>query len=144
MNIKEKYRKAYKEVFYVLCVSPDNVWNRIPENKVKFYFDNMDRNYDFYFNDISKMKLMHETKAILANIYIDYLANDKQIKEIYENDRIKAIEKENLYQSRLEEAYKSKEINDNFIKKDQSLIDVKKGFFQKIMEKIKKIFVKDI
>lgn len=143
MNTNEKYRKAYKEVFYVLCVSPDSVWSKIPEKKIKFYFYNMDRNYDFYFNDISEMKLMHETKAILANLYINYLANDEQIQEIYESDRLKAVEKEKLYQSRLEEVYKSKKNNDIFVKDNQSLIEVKKSFFQKIMEKIKNIFVKN-
>ena len=112
---------------------------------------NRNREYNYHINneiELSKQPMLIETKAILYNIFRDYLSAQSQ--------RQKIIEKQNIEREKLEEMkrarYNSKDIfkdrkentnkvynNDTKICKEL-IIEKKESFIKKLIRKIKNIF----
>ena len=109
---KESYEKAYKEVLEILKYMPKQEINKIPQNMIYIFYKRQDREHKFEIDkskSLQEQKIMSETKAILANIYRDYLATPNKRKAI--------IEKEN-YEIALEEEEKRKKYSvENIFKK---------------------------
>lgn len=148
----DNFTKACKEIVEILKFVPDKDVLKIPKEMREMFEDKMDKNYNFSIDTqkaIEEQNLLDETKAILSNIFIDYWATP------YQRERI--IEKQN-YDRKVIEQQKSEKYNPNNIFKristfeikelvsknnpdNNSLpVDVKKIFYQKIVNFIKKIF----
>lgn len=145
--ITKDYAKAYKEVVTILSYVPEDDLQKIPREKIDFYINNMDKNYEYKIDEdkeFEEQEMSEITKAVLANIFRDYWATP------YQKERIEAKEKYDL--ERLEEEKREKYNPDNIFKNRQHVeintnsnlpIEVKKeNFFKKLINFIKRIIIK--
>ena len=80
-----KYANAYTEVYEILnCLDKDE-YNKIPVELIEVFEENRNLDYEYEINqeqDLTKQPMLIETKAILLNIFRDYLATPEQNKKI--------------------------------------------------------------
>ncbi len=83
--IKESnYLKAYVEIQEILNHMPSEEVKKIDPKFLEMINNKKDKNYNFKLDntkEIKKQKVLRETKIILAYIFFNYLATDKE-KEI--------------------------------------------------------------
>jgi len=146
--ITKEYAMAYKEVIEILKYVPDEDVKKIPEEKLEFYKNNMDNEYNYKIDmtkEFEEQEMSDITKAILANIFRDYWATP------YQKERIEAKEKYDL--EKLEEEKREKYNPDNIFKnKTQEtvventnlpMVIKKETFFKKLINFIKGLFNKN-
>lgn len=135
-----KYANAYTEVYKILECLEEESYEKIPKEFLQVIEENRNLDYEYEINeeqDLSEQPMLIETRAILLNIFRDYLATPEQRKKIekwQDEDRKK-----------LEMAKKEKYVIDVFEKKKSnvtnSIILVEnKSLFNKIIDKIKDFF----
>lgn len=149
MNTNELYACSYKEVILILSLLPDEDWNKIPQSKKDFYFNNMNKDYKFNFDyskNISEQELLTPSKAILANIYKEFLASDDEKKEIIikEQNEFNKIEEEKRKKYDPDNIFKNIDKNSQVHNKEMSLqiIEKKVGIYEKLLKFIKNLFKK--
>lgn len=106
--MNDSYAKAYKEVIEILSHLSVEEFSKIPQEKINFYKNNMEKNYKYSINpniDLSKQYISKEANAILISIFRDYFANSRQ-KQILNNLL-------NQNQNELEKLKKEKYNSDN-------------------------------
>lgn len=140
--------KVYKEVFEIIKHLSEEDFNKIPKEVVRTLHSNMDKDYEFYINfeDFQNQETLKETKLLLAILYRDYLATEKQREKIIAKEKYD----EQVYQEMIREKYNP----ENFFKKQQSsfdknklqketkVIEYKPNVFQKILNFFKRVFHK--
>ena len=86
MNEKE-YEDTYAEVLEILkCVSEDD-FKKIPKSKIELMTENANKNHNFTYDSnktLDENGVTELTKRIIAVIFRDYWATEKQRKKIYE------------------------------------------------------------
>ena len=144
------YSKAYTEVLEIIKYFPKEEYNKIPKDKIEFYKNNMDINYDFHIEpsiELEKQNISKEANAILVTIFRDYFANDKQKetlkKLLYQNQQKLEQEKSQKYGSielfdKSSNSKYTKEIQENV--NETSLVEVKENYFIRFLNFIKNIF----
>ena len=156
MTNKEKLIRrfdAYNEVYQILSCLDSDEYKKIPKKLVETidFYRNKQHEYKINFDiDLSKQIMLPETKAILFNIFKDYLATEEQKKKIIEfqkRDMHVLMRKKTMS---LEEIYNSKVGNMSSFEKDNNFMEEKnivkienKSFIGKIIKKIKSIFIKN-
>ena len=146
--ISNNYAKAYKELLEIIKHFPLEEYNRIPKEKIKFYEENMDKNYNFTINpniDLSEQNISRETKALIVTLYEEYFATEEQkqiIEEILElNQKKEEQEKRKKYNPQdLFETNKVIEKMQNNNKQETALIQYKENFFIRFKNLILKLF----
>lgn len=144
--VKENYACAYKEVIELLKYFSLEDVKKIPEDLLKVFLINMDKEYQFTVDEektFEEQIMLEETKVIFAIIFRDYWATD------YQRQRILA--KEENDKRKIEEAKAKKYNTENLFKKKEEKISTenlpvpteKKSIFKKIIDKIKKIYRKN-
>lgn len=146
--INSKYAKAYTEVLEIINHFPEEEYAKIPEDKIEFYKNNMDKDYVFTINpeiDLSEQNISSEANAIIVNLFRDYFATEEQkvkIKEILDlNQKREEQEKRDKYNP--DAIFKKADINESVNKELQennnALIEYKESFFTKFKNFIFKI-----
>ena len=77
----DRYKKAYKEISEIIKHMPEEEQNKIPEKLKDLMKKKMDNNHKFSISDyesIEEAPLLDETKAIMAVLYRDFLADEKE------------------------------------------------------------------
>lgn len=145
---KTKYANAYTEVYEILSCLNNEEYLKIPKELIEVFEENRNLEYEYEINDeqdLSKQPMLKETKAILLNIFRDYLATPEQnqkIKQWLQEDRVYLEKKkQEQYSSNIfEDIKKDEEI---YYEKAETLLPVeikKQSIFKKIINKIKRIF----
>ena len=119
--VNSRYSKAYKEVYEIVKHFPLEEYNRIPKEKIKFYEENMDKNYNFTINpnvDLSEQNISKETKVLIVILYEYYFATEEQ------KEKIKVILE--LNQKKAEQE-KRKKYNPYDLFKNQHKVEPPKG-----------------
>ncbi len=145
---KTKYADAYTEVYEILCCLNEEEYSKIPEELIEVFEENRNLGYEYEINeeqDLSKQPMLKETKAILLNIFRDYLATLEQsqkIKKWLQEDReYLEKQKQEKYNSNVFEKNKKYEKINNEESKEILPIEIKKQtIFYRIINKIKRIF----
>lgn len=78
------FKDAYSEVYTILQYLEENDKSKIPNDVLQAIDENRNKDYIFKYDeytDLMNQDLMPETKAILFNLFRDYLADSRQ-KEI--------------------------------------------------------------
>lgn len=146
--ISMEYANAYTEVLEILKFIPKTDYNKIPQDMIKVFSDNQNKNYIFNYNPLQSLddqNVSKKAKLIISILFRDYWAQD--------NQRAKILNKEKIDRMRFEEEKQEKyNVNNLFNNKQEnlqnsesntSLIEVKeKNFLQKIIEKIINLFRK--
>lgn len=144
-----EYSEAIVEVLEILEYSDDNILEKIPKklikfwerNKYKTYKPNLDHN-----KSISEMNLKDKTKSIIGMIYLNYLCNEEETKEISSiinhNEEIYQTELIKNHNSQHWEKVQNKTntINENAKSTSITIIDNKESIFKKIVDRIKRFF----
>lgn len=142
------YRNAYTEVYEILSYLDENEYNKIPNEVMEAIKLNRNLEYNYKLNeelDLQKQPMLIETKAILFNLFRDYLSTPKQKEKILrmqaEDRRKIEIEKQKMYEKR--DIFK-KDSDDNIYKyKEQTeIIKYDESIFRKMINFIKKILKK--
>ena len=143
-----KYATAYTEVYEILSCLSEEDYSKIPEELIEVFEKNRNLDYEYEINDeqdLSKQPMLKETKAILLNIFRDYLATPEQsqkIKKWLQEDReYLEKQKQEKYNSNVFENNKQYEKINNEESKTILPIEIKKqSIFYRIINKIKNIF----
>lgn len=140
-----KYKDAYTEVYEIIEQLNEEEYNKIPSEVIKAIEENRNTEYEFELDEDIELKdqeLLPETKAILFNLFRDYLSTPEQ-KEIIikrqaeERKRIEQMKKIE-YNSNLFE--KKSNINKNEKIENIELIKYKENIFKKILRNIRNFF----
>lgn len=138
----DTYAKAYTEVLEILSHLSKEDFIKIPIEKIKFYKDNMDEEYNYKINpkiDLSEQNISKETNAILISLFRDYFATEKQ-KSILENllrqNQLKQ-EKEKIEKYNSNIIFKNK---NSEVKETVGMIEYKESIFTKIKKWFKRTF----
>lgn len=141
-----KYANAYTEVYEILNCLNEEDYKKIPTDLIEVFEEYRNLDYDYEVNDeqdLSKQPMLKETRAILLNIYRDYLATSdesKMIKAWLQADR------EYLEKQKIEKYKQNKQLqnnNDSFqiYKADQSnslpAESKNQVFFKQVIDRIK-------
>ena len=143
------YAKAYKEVLEIIKYFPEKEYNKIPKEKIEYYKNNMDKNYEFIIDpqkDLSEQNISKEANAIIVSLYQDYFATEEQkqkIKEILELNEKKAElarrEKHNpedIFKNKVKQVEDEK---DNKQTENTALVEYKENFFTRFKNFILKL-----
>ena len=132
-RLEDKYKKKI----------PSEIWEYIKQNK--------DTTYDFGFDDnkpLENQKLNIDTIAMLTYINMEYLLDEEQKKEmlrLLREDEAFAEEKKKE-QYKTEDLFKNRRDNqreiENNTNNEIAMTKYKESFFKKIINKIKKIFLR--
>lgn len=164
---KENFAKAYKEIFVIIGHLSDEDRNKIPKEFVDMIETKMDKDYVFNYDltkDLTDQHVLRETMSILAYIYINYIGEYNDVKEIktqfqkdiiehekikkaiYEknnpNDGISNLRKaNNSVNSNISDQSSSGKVNQKEFEKEVSLIDSKQDkWYSKIVSFFKNMF----
>ena len=152
-------RNAYTEVYTILQDLDEEEYNKIPPEVIKAIEENRNLEYNFELDDNLELKeqtLLPQTKAILFNLFRDYLATPVQKEKIIKmqnEERVKIeLKKKQMYnseiftneESRIEE--KRQKIDEVEIKEKKenslNLVEYKPSIFNKVWSYIKRLLKK--
>ncbi len=150
MNVVE-YAIAYKEVIEILKYVSESDYNKIPIEKIQLFEQKQDKNYDFQYNPLKTLDEQNVSKrarAILGLLFRDYWATEMQRQKILakQNYELQKIEKEKSKKYNPDDIFKNNQIEktENIINDDMQIIEYKeKKWYQKLLDKIQKIFRKN-
>lgn len=156
---KENFAKAYKEIDVIIGHLNEEDKNKIPKDFIEMIEFKMDKNYVFNYDvtkDLSEQNLLRETLSILAYIYINYIGEYNEVKQIkaqFQKDIIqhevakKALyEKNNSNVDMFNKKSNAKQPNGNTVNQEKfeqevSLMDSKQDkWYSKIVSFFKNIF----
>ncbi len=151
MGITSNYKNAFAEVYEILNLLDKEEYKKIPQNVINVIETNRNGEYNYHINneiELCKQPMLPETKAILYNIFRDYLST--------QNQRQKIIEMQNIEREKLEETkrtrynskdiFKGREENTNKMYNidtkicNQIIIEKKESFIKQLIRKLKNIF----
>ena len=148
----KKYAKAYTEVIEILKHIPKEEYDKIPETEIQFYENNCDKNYKYVYDEnktIKEQPISREANAVIISIYMNYFANEKQkgiINEILKQNSINSNNTNNQNNSEngssIEDSSNENDKKDTCENLPIEINDKKENFIKKIINKIKKMFVK--
>lgn len=145
------YKRAYTEVIEIIKYFPNEEYAKIPLEKINYYKENMDKDYNFQINpniELEKQNISREANAILVTLFNDYFATDRQ-KEILNNllkqnqQILEELKQEKYNPNNLFMQSKTQQQNTVTIQEnnsENSLIEIKENFFTKFINFIKNIF----
>ncbi len=150
----EVYRNAFKEVKVILEYLDDESYYKIPQDVIEAISENQNEEYDFYIDEsipFAEQNILSETRAILFNIYRDYIADDDKKKIIQEAQHKKMIEIENkkrekynpdnIFKKNENTVVKNNDVKENVASVNTNIIPQKKeSWLQKLFTKIKNFF----
>ena len=143
------YHKAFAEVCVVLNYLNENDYNKIPKNIIDALEENRDTEYNFFIDEsipFYEQNLLEETKAILFNLYRDYLADSVMKEKIMQYQREEEYISEKIKQEKYKHnnMFEEKQVcltNNNVKNAEQvMLVKYKNNFFTNIIKKIKKLW----
>lgn len=144
-NIKlNKYANAYKEIYEILQIFPEELVNKIPKEKVEFYRVNMNQEYEYNVSkaNFENIPMLKETEAILANLFRDYWATETQKEKILAKERLDLNKLEEVKNQKYDQVdiFATKKVSEK-TKQEVGLVDVKfKKWYIKVFNFIKNVF----
>lgn len=143
---EDEYSIAYTELIEILKYFPKSDLLKIPKDIILNYINYKNSNYNFSYNpdlEIDEQNVSKLTQILLANLYIDYLA-DKDEQEYIKNrdaEELLQLEKQKQEQYNIETIFnnrKEKSIKNNTnVTTSLSVISNKENIFKKLFFKIK-------
>ena len=75
---------AYKEIYEILKIFPKELVDKVPKEKIEFFYNNMDKNYNYEITKetFDEITMLEETVAIFTILFRDYWSTDEQKKKI--------------------------------------------------------------
>lgn len=141
-----EFEQACTEMNYILeNLNPEDL-KKIPENFVKFFNENMDKNYKHKLTNtkpLYEQKLKEETKAFIKIVYMNYLATEEKKIETLKlikdeekryKEKIQINIKEDIFENENTETYEFQEKSTEMVVyKENKIIK----FIKNILKKVK-------
>ena len=144
---KDKVSCAYKEIYEILKIFPKELVDKVPKYKLDYIKQNMDESYEYNITieTFDGRTMLDETAAILAILFRDYWATEKQKDKIinYHNTQREKMANEIKEKYDPENVFKQRRIEQEKIdekKENLSVVEYKENIFKKLFNKIKEIF----
>ena len=141
-------KNAYAEVYTILQELNEEEYNKIPPEVIKTIEANRNEEYEYELDDELELKdqpMLPETKAILFNLFRDYLATPEQKAKIIrmqnEARQKNELKKQQMYNTDVF-ANKPKENQTANNNETMQIVKYKESFFKRILNKIKSFFKK--
>ena len=141
-------KNAYTEVYTILQELNEEEYNKIPPEVIKTIEANRNEEYEYELDDELELKdqpMLSETKAILFNLFRDYLATPEQKAKIIrmqnEARQKNELKKQQMYNTDVfaDKPNESLTENNNEI---MQIVEYKESIFKRILNKIKSFFIK--
>lgn len=134
--------KAYSELFEIINLLDESEKNKIPTEIYENIKSQKSKEYINQYNtldDINENNIEEKTAILLTSLYLDYIANDEEKKEV--EDVLKENEKKLSEKYSTENMFKNRNKEEN-TQKINTMITIKKKetVFTKILNKIKSLF----
>ena len=140
-------RKEYTEVLEILDYLEEDEYKKIPPEVIEAFEKNLDENYEYEFDDEQSIasQILPGTKAILFNLFRDYLSTPEQKEKIIkmqaEERKRNELKKQQSYSTNIFEnrtkSNQTKEVNE-----EVEITVYKESLFDKIAEWMKQLFSK--
>ena len=141
-------KNAYAEVYTILQELNEEEYNKIPPEVIKTIEANRNEEYEYELDDELELKdqpMLPETKAILFNLFRDYLATPEQKAKIIrmqnEARQKNELKKQQIYNTDVF-ANKQKENQSSNNNETMQIVEYKESIFKRILNKIKSFFIK--
>ena len=142
-------RNAYTEVYTILQELNEEEYNKIPLEIIETLKANMNKEYNYELDEEKELKeqpMLPQTKAILLNIFRDYLSTSEQKEKIIkmqnEERQKNELKKKKKYDVNVFEN-KTKEKLKQTNNQENELVKYKENIFTKIINKIKSCLIKE-
>lgn len=139
-------KNAYTEVYTVLQELNEDEYNKIPPEVIEAIKTNRNEEYEFELDEDLELKeqsLLPETKAILFNLFRDYLSTPEQKRKIIkmqnEERQKNELKKKQMYDTNVF-AHVQKENSVQIEQENTKIVEYKENIFKKILNKIKRFF----
>lgn len=149
-------KNAYTEVYTILQDLDEDEYNKIPPEVIETLDTNRNKEYEYFLDDELELKdqpMLPETKAILFNLFRDYLATPEQKTKIIrmqnEARQKNELKKQQMYNT---DVFANKSINKttkvdenevNTNNEEKQIVEYKENIFKRILNKIKSLFMKE-
>ena len=139
-------KNAYAEVYTILQELNEEEYNKIPPEVVKAIKLNRNEEYEYELDDeleLKKQPMLPETKAILFNLFRDYLATPEQKAKIIrmqnEARQKNELKKQQMYNI---DVFANRQKEDTVQPKNEmtQIVKYKENIFKRILNKIKRFF----
>ena len=137
-------KNAYTEVYTILQELNEEEYNKIPLEVVEAIKLNRNEEYDYKLDDELELKeqpMLPETKAILFNLFRDYLATPEQkIKIIRMQNEERQKNELKKQQKHSTEIFTNRQ-KENIVKQNNNetqIIEYKENLFRRMLNRIKK------
>ena len=148
-------KNAYTEVYTILQDLNEEEYNKIPPEVIETLDANRNKEYEYFLDNELELKdqpMLPETKAILFNLFRDYLATPEQKTKIIrmqnEARQKNELKKQQMYNTDVfanKSINKPTKIDENEVKANKEkkqLVAYKENIFKRILNKIKSLFMK--
>ena len=142
-------KNAYEEVYTILQELNEEEYNKIPSEVIKTIETNRNEEYEYELDDELELKeqpMLPETKAILFNLFRDYLATPEQkakiIKMQSEARQKNELKKQQMYNTDVFANKPKENLTENNNETTQ-IVEYKESIFRRILNKIKSFFIKN-
>ena len=136
-----KYKNAYTEVYEILEQLDEEEYNKIPSEVITAIRENRNTEYEFELDEeleLKEQELLPETKAILFNLFRDYLSTAEQKEKI---KKMQAEERQKNEQNKSEQynsdLFASKKKVQDIREEHTELIEYKENILKRIFNKIR-------
>ena len=141
-------KNAYAEVYTILQELNEEEYNKIPPEVIKTIEANRNEEYEYELDDELDLKdqpMLPETKAILFNLFRDYLATPEQKAKIIrmqnEARQKNELKKQQMYNADIFANKPKKNLAENS-NETMQIVEYKESIFKRILNKIKSFFIK--
>ena len=148
-------KNAYTEVYTILQDLDEDEYDKIPPEVIEAIKANMNKEYNYELDDELQLKdqpMLPETKAILFNLFRDYLATPEQrtkiIKMQNEARQKNELKKQQMYNTDVfanKSINKKTKLNENEVKtnnNEKQIVEYKENIFKRILNKIEGSFLR--
>ena len=149
-------QNAYTEVYTILQDLNEEEYNKIPPEVIETLDANRNKEYEYFLDNELELKdqpMLPETKAILFNIFRDYLATPEQKKKIIrmqnEARQKNELKKQQMYNTDVfanKSINKTTKVDENEVEannEEKQIVIYKENIFKRILNKIKSLFMKE-
>lgn len=143
---KGEFQIACKEVLEILKKVEEEDLKKIPNEEIKLLKANANSDYEFTYDpkiDIKEQNVSKTARAIIAKLFTDYIATDRQ-KEMIKAKReydIQKLEKQKQEKYNPNEIFKDRQHGNMTDNRENLPMEVKKdNFITRIIKMVKKFF----
>ena len=139
-----KYKNAYTEVYEIIKQLDEEEYKKIPSEVIKAIEENRNTEYEFDLDEdieLKEQELLPETKAILFNLFRDYLSTPEQKEKILKMQAEERLRNEQKKQEQYNlDIFANKPKNRDIREEHIELIEYKENIFKRILNKIRQFF----